>query len=109
MEKSPGCAVYVSNNEGQASFDNDIKNEVILSQSCGFGDLKERGRHYELHPAIRQGLISAAYIDRHVAGGSLNKNIFLCGPSPMMASLMAQFKSLGVRKEQIVIEDFNLV
>jgi len=100
---------YVCNNEEQASFDNDIKNEVILSQSQGFADLKDRGHHCELDLASRQGLISAAYIDRHIAGGALNKNIFLCGPSPMMASLMAQFKSMGVRKEQIIIEDFNLV
>jgi predicted ferric reductase len=108
--KSPRVALfYVCNNEEQASFENDIKNEVTLSQSLGFGGLKERGHHYELYLASRQGLISAAYIDRHVPGGALNKYIFLCGPSPMMASLMAQFKSMGVRKEQIIIEDFNLV
>jgi predicted ferric reductase len=108
--KSPRVALfYVCNNEEQASFDNDIKNEVVSSQSHGFADLDKRGHHYELYLASRHGLISAADIDRRVAGGALDKYIFLCGPSPMMTSLMAQFKAMGVRKEQIIIEDFNLV
>lgn len=108
--RSPRVALfYVCDKEEQASFDNDIRREVMLSQSHGFADLKKRGHHYELYLSSRQGFLSAAYVDRHVSGGALNKNIFLCGPSPMVVSLMAQFKALGVRKEQIIIEDFNLV
>jgi predicted ferric reductase len=99
---------YVCLTEDQASFDNDIKNEVILSHLHGFAAFEERGHHYELYLASRQGLITAEYVNRQVKGGVRDKNIFLCGPSPMVNSLIAQFNTLGVSDNQIIVEDFNL-
>lgn len=108
--KSPLVALfYVCVTEDQASFDNDIKHEVILSQFHGFTAFEERGHSYELYLASRQGLISAEYIHRHVKGGVKERNIFLCGPSPMVDALTKQFAGLGVGKEQIITEDFNLL
>lgn len=100
---------YLVATEDQASFDNDIKNEVILSHFHGFPAFDQRGHHYELYVDARQGLISAEYIAGQVSGGVLDKNIFLCGPTPMVASLIKQFRAMGVGEDQIIIEDFNLV
>jgi len=100
---------YLVPTEDQASFDNDIRNEVILSHFHGFPAFEERGHHYELFVSSRQGRISAAYIDSRVRDGVRDKNIYLCGPTPMVASLISQFKGMGVSKDRIIIEDFNLV
>lgn len=108
--KSPAVALfYLVPTQDQASFDNDIRNEVILSHFHGFPAFEERGHHYELYENVRQGLITAEYIDSRVQGGVRDKNIFLCGPSPMVAGLIKQFKNMGIRDDQIIIEDFNLV
>lgn len=95
--------------DDQASFDNDIRAEVILSRFHGFHAFEERGHHYELWVDSRQGRISATYIDGTVRGGVRDKLIFFCGPSPMVAALASQFRALGVLDEQFVIEDFNLL
>lgn len=108
--KSPRVALfYVCITEDQASFDDDIRNEVIVSRFKGFKSFEERGHHYELYLAARQGLISAQYIDSQVAGGVAERNIFLCGPSPMVVALIKQFEELGVPRDQIITEDFNLL
>lgn len=100
---------YVVSSPEQASFDNDIRNEVILSRFKGFSAFEACGHHYELYVSSRQGRIGAAYVDRHVRGGVRGKNIFLCGPTAMIEALRAQFLGLGVPAEQIIIEDFNLL
>ena len=108
--QSPSVSLfYLVPTEDQASFDNDIRNEVILSHFSGFPAFDERGHHYELYVDARQGFISAQYIAGQVRGGVLDKNIFLCGPTPMVASLIKQLRAMGVREDQIIIEDFNLV
>jgi len=108
--KSPGVALfYLVPTQDQASFDNDIRNEVILSHFHGFPAFEERGHHYELYEDVRQGFITADYIDSRVQGGVRNKYIFLCGPSPMVSGLIRQFRKMGIRDDQIIIEDFNLV
>jgi predicted ferric reductase len=99
---------YVCVTEDQANFDKDIKNEVILSHFQGFKAFEERGHYYELYLASRKGLISAEYIESRVKGKLEDKNIFLCGPSPMVDALIKQFQALGVPKDQIITEDFNL-
>lgn len=108
--KSPDVALfYLVPTQDQASFDNDIRNEVILSHFHGFPSFEQRGHHYELYEDERQGFITADYIDRHVRNGVRDKYIFLCGPSPMVTGLMRQFKEMGIHEDQIIIEDFNLV
>jgi predicted ferric reductase len=107
--KSPRVALfYVCITKDQACFDSDIRHEVILSHFHGFEAFEKRGHHYELYLAARQGLITGPYIDSHVTGGLRDKNIFLCGPTPMVNSLMAQFESLDIPEDRIITEDFNL-
>ena len=108
--KSPVVALfYLVPTQDQASFDNDIRNEVILSHFHGFPAFEERGHHYELYEDVRQGFITADYIDSRVQGGVRDKNIFLCGPSPMVSGLIRQFRKMGICEDQIIIEDFNLI
>ncbi len=108
--RSPCVALfYVCREAGEASFDDDIKREVVLSRFKGFKALEERGHHYELYLSSRQGRISAEYIAGRVRGGVLDKDIHLCGPTPMVDSLIGQFKALGVPADRFVVEDFNLV
>ena len=108
--KSPAVALfYLVPTQDQASFDNDIRNEVILSHFHGFPAFEERGHHYELYEDVRQGFITAEYIDSRVRGGVRDKNVFLCGPSPMVTGLISQFRKMGIGDNQIIVEDFNLV
>lgn len=100
---------YVCITEDQASFDKDIRNEVILSHFHGFKAFEERGHYYELYLAARHGLITAEYLDGRVQGGLRDKNIFLCGPTPMVNALISQFDALGIPREQVITEDFNLL
>ena len=108
--KSPRVSLfYVCITEEQAGFDNEIRNEVIMSRFHGFKSFEERGHYYELYLASRSGLITAEYINAKVSGGVGDKYIFLCGPSPMVGALIKQFSDMGVSRDQIVIEDFNLL
>jgi predicted ferric reductase len=100
---------YVCRRIEEASFDNDIRHEVILSQFHGFPQLEKRGHHYELYLSSRQGRISSDYIDRQAPGGVQGKYVFLCGPTPMVNDLIRQFQAMGVPQRQIVVEDFNLL
>ncbi len=100
---------YVCRTEADAGFDDDIRHEVSRSHYHGFRKFEDRGHHYELYLTSKQGRITADYVDRQVKGGVRNKFIFLCGPSPMVESLITQFNSVGVMNERIIVEDFNLV
>lgn len=100
---------YVCRTEQEASFDDDIRHEVMMSHFHGFKAFEDRGHHYELYLTSKQERITAEYVDRRVRGGVRNKTIFLCGPSPMVESLIGQFKSLGVKNRHIIVEDFNLI
>jgi predicted ferric reductase len=107
--KSPRVSLfYVCRTLAEASFDNDIKNEVILSQFHGFPQLEKRGHHYELYLSSKQGRINVEYINRQTQGGIKDNFIFLCGPSPMVNELVRQFEEMGIPKRQIIVEDFNL-
>ena len=108
--KSPRVHLfYVCRTWEDASFDEDIRREAASSHDHGFRALEERGHHYELYLTSKQGRITADYVDEHVREGVLNKTIFLCGPSPMVASLVGQLRALGLEDRRIVVEDFNLV
>jgi predicted ferric reductase len=100
---------YVCRTEEEASFDEDIRNEATMSHFHGFKTFEERGHHYELYVSSRQGRITADYLSQKVRGGLRDKNIFLCGPSPMVESMISQFKPMGVQDQHIIVEDFNLV
>ncbi|WP_028320723.1 ferredoxin reductase family protein [Desulfatiglans anilini] len=100
---------YICRTRGDASFDEDIRQEVAISRFHGFKAFEERGHHYECYITSEQGRITAAYVRERVKGGLQDKNIFLCGPSPMVASFVEQLSALGVRARQIIVEDFNLL
>jgi len=99
---------YISRTGEEASFDDDIRQEVESSQFHGFEAFERRGHRYELYLTAEHGKITADYIDKQVLGGLKNKYIFLCGPSPMVCSLTKQFKALGLLESQIIVEDFNM-
>ncbi|MBU1043191.1 MAG: ferric reductase-like transmembrane domain-containing protein [Candidatus Omnitrophica bacterium] len=108
--KSPRVSLfYVVRDLKDVSFDKDIRQEIDSSMFHGFAALESRGYHYELHSAADKGLISADYIKQKIKGDLREKYIFLCGPLPMVAALIKQFKDLGVSKEHLIVEDFNLV
>jgi len=100
---------YVCRTQEDASFDDDIRHEVTMSHFHGFKAFEERGHHYELYLTSKEGRITAGYVHHRVKGGVQNKNIFLCGPSAMVESLIGQFTSMGVKDRQIIVEDFNLI
>jgi predicted ferric reductase len=107
--KSPRVSLfYICHTKDQASFDEDIRGEVLRSHFHGFEALETRGHHYELYLSSEKGLFSAQYANDRVPGGIANKHIFLCGPSPMVEALIRQLLALGVPERQIIIEDFNL-
>jgi len=99
---------YVCRTEDDATFDADIRNEVIKSHFHGFTAFEKRGHHYECYLSKKKGRITAAYIDEWIKGGLQDKYIFMCGPSSMIKSLKMQFKKLGVKEHQFIVEDFNL-
>lgn len=108
--KSPLVSLfYVSRTMQDASFDDDIRREIELSHFHGFQAFERRGHHYEIYLTSRQGRFSAKYTAQHVNGGVQDKYIFLCGPTRMVNSLIKEFLALGVKTEQFVVEDFNLV
>jgi len=108
--KSPRVALfYVCRTVDQAAFDEDIRREVLLSHFYGFNAMEERGHHYELYLSSFQARFSAQYVAGRVRGRIPERNIFLCGPSPMVDALIRQFNALGVPEKQIIVEDFNLV
>ena len=108
--RSPRVSLfYVCRTAAETSFDNDIRNEVILSHFHGFPQLEKRGHHYELYLSSKQGRISADYINQQVRGGIKDRYVFLCGPTPMVNELIRQFRAMGLTRRQIIVEDFNLV
>lgn len=107
--KSPRVSLfYVCETRDQASFDREIRREVELSHFHGFEAFEARDHRYELYLSSLQGLFSAEDAAQRAPGGLQDKNIFLCGPSPMVDALIAQLRSLGVPEDQIIVEDFNL-
>jgi predicted ferric reductase len=108
--KSPRVHLfYVCKNRNQAGFDFDIRQEAILSRFAALEPMEQRGHSYELYLTDDREKITAEYMDRKVPGGARKKNIFICGPQVMMDDLIRQFFALGVRRNRIVVENFNLL
>lgn len=108
--KSPRVALfYLCRHGHEAGFDKDIRREVESSHFHGFSAMEQRGHLYELHLSAERGRISAAWINDRIGGDIAERYIFLCGPWPMVSSLIKQLKAVGVPRERIIVEDFNLV
>ncbi len=52
--------------------------------------------------------LNADYIEQHVDSGFAGKEIFLCGPPPMMKSLRAQIRSKKISNRKIHSEEFTM-
>ena len=108
--KSPRVhLIYVCRNPEDASFDDDIRMEVLTSIHRGFSALEKRGHVYDLYLSGEKGRITGEIIRQMLRRDLLNRDIFLCGPTLMIDDLHAQFREMGVPEKQIHIEDFNLV
>jgi len=59
-----------------------------------------------LHESDRRGHLTADIVEKR-AGGLKDKNIFICGPEPMMNTLKKQFLAKGVPGKNIIFEQFN--
>ncbi|OGM33306.1 hypothetical protein A2803_05570 [Candidatus Woesebacteria bacterium RIFCSPHIGHO2_01_FULL_44_21] len=59
------------------------------------------------HNSDRSGHLTAKSIADKV-GGLTNKTILLCGPKGMMSALTSQFLEMGVKRRNIIFEDFDL-
>ncbi len=107
--KSPRVhLLYVCRDEADASFDDDIRDEIAACRSLGFGPPEERDHVYELYLSEGRDRISAAYVHGRVKGGAIDRMIFLCGPPAMMESLTRHFRDLGVPGDRIVFESYSL-
>jgi predicted ferric reductase len=107
--KSPRVHLFYTVNEKyEAVFDNDIKKCAIRGQYNGFKPYTERGHSYDLFISNKKGRISADYIAQHVPDYQ-NMRVFICGPKGMMDALIEQFTALGIDRERIHTENFNLV
>ncbi len=57
---------------------------------------------------INSTLLLARYVNQQVKGWVKDKIILLCGLSPIVNLLIAQFNTPGVSNNQIIVEGFNL-
>jgi predicted ferric reductase len=107
--RSPRVSLfYVCRSIEDASFDRDIRQEVVLSHFQGFEALERRGHRYELYLSSERGRVTAEYLAEQT-GGLKDKFVFLCGPEAMIEDLTRQMVEMGVAAEQIIVEEFNLL
>ncbi|MCA9325822.1 ferric reductase-like transmembrane domain-containing protein [Candidatus Saccharibacteria bacterium] len=69
-----------------------------------------RHGNFKIYPYIgdeQEGHLSADYIEK-TSGGLSGKDIFICGPPPMMQSLRKQLKSKAVPGARIHSEEFGM-
>lgn len=65
---------------------------------------------FKIYPFVadqQEGFLSANYIEEH-SGDLRHKDIFICGPPPMMAAMRKQFKDKGVPGTSIHTEEFGM-
>lgn len=65
---------------------------------------------FKIYPFVadqQEGYLGVDYIEQH-SGSLKDKDIFICGPPPMMASLRKQFKDKSVPGTSIHTEEFGM-
>src|SRR5690606_35997005 len=55
------------------------------------------------------GFIDEAILERHLPKELIHRDVFICGPPPMMKAVEDVLKEKGVRQENIHMEKFTLV
>jgi predicted ferric reductase len=66
--------------------------------------------YFKIYPFVadqQTGFLSADYIEQH-SGSLADKDIFICGPPPMMTALRKQFKDKSVPGTSIHTEEFGM-
>ncbi len=82
----------------------------LIDQEALADFLPKNYPQFKYHPFVSEeqnGFLTAEYINSE-AGGVKGKEIFLCGPPPMMKSIRAQLKSMGVPNSKIHSEEFSM-
>jgi len=63
--------------------------------------------HFHLHTSASQGRLTAEKISRDLPD-LISREVFVCGPPPMMKSLRTQLRALGLKNSHIHSEEFSL-
>lgn len=88
-----------------------LKREELVDQKALAEFLPEHYGQFKYHPYIgaeQTGFLNAKYVNENVAGGIAGKEIFICGPPPMMKSLRKQLREMGVPNNKIHSEEFAM-
>ena len=84
--------------------------EELIDQSALAEFLPEHYEHFKYHPYVnaeQPGFLSAQYVSEN-CGGFQGKEIFICGPPPMMKAMRGQLRQLGVPNHKIHSEEFAM-
>lgn len=87
-----------------------VKREELLDQAALADFLPQHYSQFHYHPYIvneQPTFLNAQYIVDQT-GPVAGKEIFLCGPPPMMKALRAQFRAMGVPNYKIHSEEFTM-
>lgn len=88
--------IYCAKTESEMIFDEEIRNKIRECDNFS----------YCPHCSNNKGRITAKSI-LEIVGNFNNKKFLLCGPVEMMTSLSEQLAELGVKRKNIIFEDFN--
>jgi predicted ferric reductase len=86
-----------------------VNKEELVDQLALNDFLPNHYTQFKYHPYVtseKPGLITSKYIAE--TSQIENKEIFICGPAPMMKSLRAQFRAMGVPNRKIHTEEFTM-
>jgi ferredoxin-NADP reductase len=97
--------LYANNTEADIVFQRELQAMAAASPRLRVVHVLGRaGREWR----GEQGFIDRAMIEKHVRGDIRNKTFYLCGPPPMMTSLINVLIDLGVPSRRIRSERFAL-
>ncbi len=87
-----------------------VKRNELIDEKTLQATLPKKHRQFRFKAYVTEeekNLLTAEAIERF-AKGVKGKEIFLCGPPPMMKSLRAQLRAMGVPNHKIHSEEFSL-
>lgn len=87
-----------------------VNRDELLDQAALADYLPAHFPNFRYHPYVTSELkdfLSARYIVENV-DSIFDKEIFICGPPPMMKAMRAQFRALGVKNSKIHTEEFSM-
>lgn len=82
----------------------------LLDQTALAEFLPKHYKDFQYYPYVseaQKGFLTAKYIAEH-SGGIEGKEIFLCGPPPMMKAMRMQLRTMGVPNSKIHSEEFSM-